>query len=89
MGGKLDALYADSSVADYAVAQTSGQLQTIGEPTGVVPIGAVVSMDDDAFTEATVAAFQYLMDEGLLADIFEAWGITDNVGTEALVNPVK
>lgn len=89
VGGKLDALYADSSVADYAVAQTSGQLQTIGEPTGVVPIGAVVSQDDAAFTEATVAAFQYLMDEGYLADIFDAWGIKDNVATEALVNPVK
>ncbi len=89
VGGKLDATFADSSVADYAVAQTSGQLQTIGEATDVQPIGAVVSKDDAAFTEATVAAFQYLMDEGYLADIFKAWGITDNVSTEALVNPVK
>ena len=44
---------------------------------------------DAAFTDATVAAFQYLMDEGYLADIFDAWGIKDNVATEALVNPVK
>ncbi len=89
VGGKLDATYADSSVADYAVAQTSGQLQTIGEPTDVQPIGAVVAKDNTAFTDATVAAFQYLMDEGYLADIFKAWGIKDNVSTEALVNPVK
>ena len=89
VGSKLDAMYADSSVADYAVAQTSGQLETIGEPTGVVPIGIVVSADDAEFTEATVAALQYLMDEGYLADIFSAWGIEDNVSTEALVNPVK
>ncbi len=89
VGGKLDAMYADSSVADYAVAQTSGQLETIGEPTGVVPIGIVVSPEDAEFTEATVAALQYLMDEGYLADIFSAWGIQDNVATEALVNPVK
>ena len=27
--------------------------------------------------------------EGYLADIFDAWGIKDNVATEALVNPVK
>ncbi|MFT0847987.1 ABC transporter substrate-binding protein [Actinomycetaceae bacterium L2_0104] len=89
VGSKLDAMYADSSVADYAVAQTSGQLETIGEPTGVVPIGIVVSADDAEFTEVTVAALQYLMDEGYLADIFSAWGIEDNVSTEALVNPVK
>lgn len=89
VGGKLDAMYADSSVADYAVAQTSGQLETIGEPTGLVPIGIVVSRDDEQFTEATVAALQHLMDAGYLADIFSAWGIEHNVGTEALVNPVK
>ncbi len=89
VGSKLDAMYADSSVADYAVAQTSGQLETIGEPTGVVPIGIVVSTEDEEFTEATVAALQYLMDEGYLTDIFGAWGIEDNVATEALVNPVK
>ena len=89
VGGKLDAMYADSSVADFAVAQTSGQLETIGEPTGVVPIGIVLAKDDAEFSAATVAALQYLMDEGLLADIFKAWGIEDNVSTEALVNPVK
>ncbi len=89
VGGKLDAMYADSSVADFAVAQTSGQLETIGEPTGVVPIGIVLAKDDAEFSAATVAALQYLMDQGLLADIFKAWGIEDNVSTEALVNPVK
>ena len=55
----------------------------------MVPIGIVLAKDDAEFSAATVAALQYLMDEGLLADIFKAWGIEDNVSTEALVNPVK
>jgi polar amino acid transport system substrate-binding protein len=88
-GGKLEAMYADSSVADYAVKQTSGRLETVGEPTGVVPIGIVVAKDDTAMQDVTVKALQYLMDEDYLKDIFAAWGITDNVLTTAEINPVK
>lgn len=88
VGGKLDAMYADSSVADFAVAQTSGQLETVGKPTGLVPIGIVIAKDDQAMTDLTVKALQYLMDQGYLEDIFAAWGIHSNVSTEALVNPV-
>ena len=89
VGGKLDAMYADSSVADYAVKQTQGKLETIGKATGVVPIGIVVAKDDAKMAEATQRALQYLMDQGYLKDIFSAWGINDNVATEALLNPVK
>ncbi|MCF2706395.1 ABC transporter substrate-binding protein [Arcanobacterium haemolyticum] len=87
VGGKLDATYTDTSVAEYTVAQTNGKLKVAGEAKDVVPIGIVAAKDDEAMTEATKAALQYLMDEGILDEIFAAWGITSNVATEATVNP--
>lgn len=87
VGGKFDAMYTDSSVADYAVSQTAGQLETTGETTGVVPIGITTAKSDTELAEATQAALQYLIDQGILADIFDAWGITDQVATTAEINP--
>ena len=89
VGGKLEALYSDSSVTDYAIAQTSGQLEQIGEITGETPIGIVVAKSDEEMTDATQAALQSLMDDGTLAKIFSSWGITDEVATEAILNPAE
>lgn len=89
VGGKVVAMYSDSSVTDYAISQTSGQLEQVGEVTGQTPMGIVVSKDDDEMTTAVQAALQSLMDDGTLADIFAEWGVTDGVSTEAVINPVK
>ncbi|MGO1591826.1 MAG: ABC transporter substrate-binding protein [Ancrocorticia sp.] len=89
VGGKVVALYSDSSVTDYAIAQTSGQLEQVGDVTGETPMGIVTAKSDDEMTEATQAAVQALMDDGTLDDIFAEWGITDGVSTEAVINPVE
>lgn len=57
--------------------------------TGQTPMGIVTAKDDDEMAKATQAALQSLMDDGTLAKIFAAWGITDGVSTEAVLNPVK
>lgn len=88
-GGKIDAMMTDSSVGAYAVEQSGGKLEQAGEATDLAPVGVVVAKDDEAMTEATQAALQYLMDEGVLADIFAEWGITHDVATGAVLNPVK
>lgn len=87
-GGQLDAMYCDSSVADYAVAQTGDALEIVSSDEGTDPIAAVTEKDSE-MTKAVQAALQYLMDEGVLADIFKTWGITENVSTEAVLNPAK
>lgn len=89
VGGKIVAMYSDSSVTDYALAQTQGQLEQVGEVTGETPMGIVAAKSDDEMTKATQAALQSLMDDGTLDEIFETWGITDGVSTDAALNPVK
>lgn len=87
-GGQLDAMYCDSSVADYAVKQTGDALEVVSSDEGTDPIAAVTEKDSQ-MTKAVQAALQYLMDEGILADIFKTWGISENVSTEATLNPAK
>ena len=40
--GKADVFYADSPVAGYAIAQTDGELETLGKTEGIAPEGIVV-----------------------------------------------
>ena len=87
-GGQLDAMYCDSSVADYAVAQTGDALEVVSSDEGTDPVAAVTEKNSE-MTKAVQAALQYLMDEGILADIFKTWGISENVSTEATLNPAK
>lgn len=87
VGGKLDAMYTDSTVADYAALQTNGATERVGEVTDVAPVGIVIAKEDAELTKAVQAALQYLIDKGELKKIFAAWGIKDGVSTQAVVNP--
>lgn len=89
VGGKLQAMYADSPITAYAAEQTGGEVESIGEIIDAAPYGIVVSQDDDALTEAVQAAVQKLIDDGTLADIFAAWGSSDPVVDEAELNPAE
>jgi polar amino acid transport system substrate-binding protein len=89
VGGKLQAMYADSPITAYAVEQTSGEVETIGEINDAAPYGIVVSQDDDELTEAVQAAVQKLIDDGALEQIFAGWGSEDVVVDEAELNPAE
>lgn len=88
VGGQLDAMYCDSSVADYAVSITGDTLEVVSTDEGSDPIAAVTEKDSE-MTKAIQAALQKLMDDGIVAKVFETWGITENVSTEAVLNPAK
>ena len=87
MGGTIDAVYSDSTVAGYAVAQTGGAVETVGEVEDALPQAIVVSKDDPELTAAVQAAAQYLMDEGVWQDILASWGVEDAALTTAELNP--
>lgn len=89
VGGKLQAMYADSPITAYAVEQTSGEVETIGEIRDAAPYGIVVSQDDEELTEAVQAAVQKLIDDGTLEEIFAGWGSEDVVVDEAELNPAE
>ena len=88
VGGKLDALYADSTVADYATALTNGQLEVIGGIRDSAPQGVVIPQDNEELTAAVQAAMQKLMDDGTWEAILDSWGVSaDAALTTAELNP--
>lgn len=89
VGGKLQAMYADSPITAYAVEQTSGEVETVGEIRDAAPYGIVVAQDDAELTEAVQAAVQKLVDEGTLEEIFAGWGSEGVVVDEAELNPAE
>ncbi|QAY64051.1 ABC transporter substrate-binding protein [Xylanimonas allomyrinae] len=87
VGGKLQAMYADSPVVAYAVEQADGAIETLGEIRDAAPYGVVVAKDDLALAQAVQAALQRLMDDGTLAKIAAAWGNEQGALTTAELNP--
>lgn len=87
VGGKADLTYADSPVIAYAVEQTGGRLETLGDVFDSAPYGIVVAKDDTAFAEAVQAAVQKLIDDGTYAEILATWGNEAGAVTTAELNP--
>ena len=86
-GGKAQVLYADSPVIGYAVEQTGGQLEQLGDVFDSAPQGVVVAKDDTELAAAIQAALQSLMDSGQLVEVLGAWGSGDAALDTAELNP--
>ncbi|MGV8846743.1 ABC transporter substrate-binding protein [Tessaracoccus sp.] len=76
-GGKAEAMYADSTVSEYAVALTDGQVEVVGGVRDAAPQGIVVASDDTDLANAMQQAMQHLMDDGTWGKILEGWGPKD------------
>jgi polar amino acid transport system substrate-binding protein len=86
-GGKLQAMYADSPIVAYAVTQTDGAVEPLGDVRDAAPYGVVVAQDDAELAEAVRAGLQKLMDDGTLTEIAETWGSGEEVLETAELNP--
>ena len=84
--GKADVFYADSPVAGYAIAQTDGQLETLGKAEGVAPEGIVIKKGDAQMDEAVQKAVQKLIDDGTYMKILKYWGVEDGAITKSEIN---
>jgi len=87
VSGKDDAMIADSPVTAYAVKQTGGQLQTLGEIYDSAPYGYVTAKAQTQFAEALRAAVQSLIDDGSYLQILQAWGVEGGAIKTSQVNP--
>ena len=87
VGGKADLMYADSPIIAYAIAQTGGQLEQLGDVFASAPQGIVVSKDDQALTDAVQKAMQKLIDDGDYGKILAAWGNDAGAVKTAELNP--
>ncbi|MFV2144025.1 ABC transporter substrate-binding protein [Isoptericola sp. G70] len=87
VGGKVQAMYADSPVTAYAVDQADGTLETLGDITDAAPYGVVVAQGDTELAESVQAALQQLMDDGTLTAILDVWGNADGALATAELDP--
>jgi polar amino acid transport system substrate-binding protein len=87
VSGKDDAMLADSPVAAYAVKQTNGQLELLGDIYDAAPYGYVIKKDQTDFAQATADALKALIADGTYKTILEKWGVQAGAIDNPAVNP--
>jgi polar amino acid transport system substrate-binding protein len=85
--GRVAAGLADSPVMAYAVAQTNGQLELLGDIYDSAPYGYVVPKEQAEFAEAIAQAVQSLIEDGSYTEVLESWGVEDGAIDDPAVNP--
>jgi len=85
--GRVAAVLADSPVMAYAVQQTDGALELLGDIYDSAPYGFVVPKAQTQFAEAIARAVQALIDEGAYEEALTNWGVEDGAIDDPAVNP--
>jgi polar amino acid transport system substrate-binding protein len=80
-------MLADSPVLAYAVKQTNGQLELLGEIYDAAPYGYVVNKDQADFAEALAGAVAALVSDGTYQQILSKWGVEAGAIDNPAVNP--
>jgi polar amino acid transport system substrate-binding protein len=87
VSGKDDAELADSPIVTYAVQQTNGQLETLGDVYDAAPYGYVVPKDDTDLAQVLADAVSALIADGSYQQVLEKWAVQDGAITDPTVNP--
>jgi polar amino acid transport system substrate-binding protein len=87
VSGKDDAMLADSPVLAYAVKQTNGQLELLGDIYDAAPYGYVIEKDQTEFAQAVADAVKALVTDGTYKTILEKWGVQAGAIDNPAVNP--
>jgi polar amino acid transport system substrate-binding protein len=87
VSGKDDAMLADSPVLAYAVKQTNGQLELLGDIYDAAPYGYVVKKDQTEFAQAIADAVKALIADGTYKTILTKWGVEAGAIDNPAVNP--
>lgn len=88
VSGKDTAVLADSPVTAYAVQQTNGQLELLGDIYDSAPYGYAIAKDQTDFAAAIAAAVTELVADGSYQQVLEKWGVQAGALTgDPEVNP--
>jgi len=87
VSGKDDATLADNPVMAYAVKQTNGQLELLGDPYDNYFYGSVVKQDQAEFAQAVADAVKALIADGTYKTILDKWGVQAGAIDSPAVNP--
>jgi polar amino acid transport system substrate-binding protein len=87
VSGKADAMLADSPVVAYAVKQSGGKLEALGDIYGAAPYGYVLPKDETEFAQAIVEALKEIDKDGAYKAALEKWGVEQGAISDFAVNP--
>ena len=87
VSGKSDAMLADSPVGLYAVKQTGGQLEALGDIYDAAPYGFVVPKDQTDFAQAIADALKAMAADGSYKAALDKWGNDSGAISDFAVNP--
>lgn len=87
VAGGMDAMAAGSITVAYAITQSDGKLQTLGDVYGASPVGIAVAKSDTALADAVAGATNKLIQDGTYKKILAAWGTDGGAIAKAEVNP--
>ena len=85
--GKSDAMLADSPITDYAIEQSSGGLEALGDMYDAAPYGIVLAKDDTDMANLVSKALDSLKTDGTYAKILGKWGNNAGAIDDFAVNP--
>ncbi len=85
--GKADAMLADSPIVDYAVAQSNGVLEPLGNMYDAAPYGIVLASEDTEMADLVSKALDSLKADGGYQAILDKWGNSDGGVDQFAVNP--
>ncbi|MFP5282375.1 MAG: ABC transporter substrate-binding protein [Actinomycetes bacterium] len=85
--GRADAMLADSPVVTYAVTQSQGKLEKLGEVYEAAPYGYVVPKAETEFAQVLADALTEIKDEGAYEAALAKWQLQDGGIDDFKVNP--
>ncbi|WBP87064.1 ABC transporter substrate-binding protein [Kitasatospora cathayae] len=85
VSGRDQVMLADSPVIDYAIKQTNGQLEKVGQVTDTAPYGVVLPKNSP-LSKAVQGAIQSLMADGTYKSILEKWGVQAGAIDKSVLN---
>ena len=84
---RADAMLADSPVVAYAVTQSGGKLEELGEIYEAAPYGYVVPKDQLGFAQVLADALKEIKAEGAYDAALAKWKLADGAIDDFAVNP--
>lgn len=87
VNGSLDAMAADSPIIGYAIQQTNGAVEKIGDTYDAAPQGIAVAKSDTAFADLIQKVMTKLMADGTYKKILDTWNNSEGAITKSEVNP--
>jgi polar amino acid transport system substrate-binding protein len=87
VNGSLDAMAADSPIIGYAVQQTKGAVEKLGDTYDAAPQGIAVAKSDTALADLVQKVMTKLMADGTYKKILDTWNNSEGAVTKSEVNP--